>query len=98
MPLAVPSQTRLEKHLSDYVADLQAVGRKIEPPLHKEPQIRYLLLAGIRRLLDYFKARQQSYVPPLRSIWLTPSSRRLPVRFDDLIQLSKGSVSSATRR
>ena len=34
---------------------------KIEPPLHKEPQIRYLLLADIRRLLDYLKARQQGY-------------------------------------
>ena len=31
---------------------------KTEPPLHKEPQIRYLLLSGIRRLLDYLKARQ----------------------------------------
>jgi site-specific recombinase XerD len=31
---------------------------KIDPPLHKEPQVRYLLLADIRRLLDYLKARQ----------------------------------------
>jgi hypothetical protein len=30
-------------------------------PLHKEPQIRYLLLADIRRLLDYLKVRQQGY-------------------------------------
>jgi site-specific recombinase XerD len=39
--------------------DLKNPFAKIEPPLHKEPQIRYLLLADIRRLLDYLKARQQ---------------------------------------
>ena len=41
--------------------DLKNPFAKIEPPLHKEPQIRYLLLADIRRLLDYLKARQQGY-------------------------------------
>jgi hypothetical protein len=33
--------------------DLKNPFAKIEPPLHKEPQIRYLLLSDIRRLLDY---------------------------------------------
>jgi hypothetical protein len=32
--------------------DLKNPFAKIEPPLHKEPQIRYLLLSDIRRLLD----------------------------------------------
>jgi hypothetical protein len=34
---------------------------KIEPPLHKEPQIRYLLLSDIRRLLEYLGTRQNGY-------------------------------------
>jgi hypothetical protein len=34
---------------------------KIDPPIQKEPQIRYLLLADIRRLLDYLKNSQQGY-------------------------------------
>jgi site-specific recombinase XerD len=41
--------------------DLKNPFAKIEPPLHKEPQIRYLLLADIRGLLDYLKVRQQGY-------------------------------------
>jgi hypothetical protein len=41
--------------------DLKNPFAKIEPPLHNEPQIRYLLLADIRRLLDYLKVRQQGY-------------------------------------
>ena len=41
--------------------DLKNPFAKIEPPLHKEPQIRYLLLADIRRLLDYLRTRQQGY-------------------------------------
>jgi hypothetical protein len=38
--------------------DLKNPFAKIEPPLHRESQIRYLLLADIRRLLDYLKSRQ----------------------------------------
>ena len=41
--------------------DLKNPFAKIEPPLQKEPQIRYLLLADIRRLLGYLKVRQQGY-------------------------------------
>ena len=41
--------------------DLKNPFAKIEPPLHKEPQIRYLLLSEIRRLLDYLKSRRQGY-------------------------------------
>ena len=41
--------------------DLMNPFAKIEPPLQNEPQIRYLLLSNIRRLLDYLKARQQGY-------------------------------------
>jgi hypothetical protein len=37
---------------------------KIEQPLQNEPQIRYLLLIDIRRLLDYLKARQQGWGKP----------------------------------
>jgi len=32
---------------------------KIDPPIQKKPKICDLLLADIRRLLDYLKARQQ---------------------------------------
>ena len=61
--------------------DLKNPFAKIEPPLQKEPQIHYLLLADIRRLLDYLK------VSPA-GIWLRPRippgqrplSNRLPVR------------------
>jgi hypothetical protein len=45
--------------------DLKNPFAKIEPPLHKESQIRYLLLFGIRRLLDYLKVRQQGYCSAL---------------------------------
>jgi hypothetical protein len=41
--------------------DLKNPFAQIEPPLHKEPQIRYLLRADIRRLLGYLKAHQQGY-------------------------------------
>jgi hypothetical protein len=38
--------------------DLKNPFGRIVPPLHKEPKIRYLLLADIRRLLAYLKSRQ----------------------------------------
>jgi hypothetical protein len=41
--------------------DLKNPFAKIEPPLQNEPQIRYLLLSQIRRLLDYLKSRRQGY-------------------------------------
>ena len=41
--------------------DLKNPFTKIEPPLQNEPQIRYLLLADSRRLLDYLRARQHGY-------------------------------------
>ena len=49
--------------------DLKNPFAKIEPPLHKEPQIRYLLLSDIRRLLDYLEVpaaglRLRPRVPP----------------------------------
>ena len=47
--------------------DLKNPFAKIEPPLHKEPQIRYLLLSDIRRLLDYLKASSRATAPPSRS-------------------------------
>ncbi len=50
---------------------------KIEPPLHNEPQIRYLLLSDIRRLLDYLKARSRDMALPSRSTWPTPSFKPL---------------------
>ena len=56
--------------------DIKNRFAKIEPPLHKEPQIRYLLLSEIRRLLDYLKSGRQGYGSPSRSTWPTLSSRR----------------------
>ena len=56
--------------------DLKNPFAKIEPPLHKEPQIRYLLLADIRRLLDYLNPGGMATALPSRSTWPTPSSRQ----------------------
>ena len=47
--------------------DLKNPFAKIEPPLHKEPQIRYLLLSEIRRLLDYLESGGRATAPPSRS-------------------------------
>ena len=42
--------------------DLKNQLARIDPPIHKEPQIRYLLLPDIRRLLGYLKSHgQQGY-------------------------------------
>jgi hypothetical protein len=60
---------------------------KIEPPLHKEPQIRYLLLADIRRLLDYLKTRQNGYGSAL-AFHLANALFQTACRFDELIQLT----------
>jgi integrase len=60
---------------------------KIEPPLHKEPQISYLLLADIRRLLDYLKAWQQGYGSGL-TFHLANALFQTACRFDELIQLT----------
>jgi hypothetical protein len=70
--------------------DLKNPFAKIEPPLHKEPQIRYLLLSEIRRLLYYLKSRRQGYgsAPDQRSL-----PDRLPVRGIDpahLVRLPEG--------
>ena len=42
--------------------DLKNPFAKIEPPLHKEPQIRYLLLSEIRRLLDYLNSYKTKFL------------------------------------
>jgi integrase len=60
---------------------------KIDPPLQKEPQIRYLLLADVRRLLEYLKARQQGYGSTL-VFHLANALFQTACRFDELIQLT----------
>ena len=67
--------------------DLKNPFAKIEPPLHKEPQIRYLLLADIRRLLDYLKVRQQGYGSAL-AFHLANALFQTACRFDELIRLT----------
>ena len=67
--------------------DLKNPFGKIDPPLHKEPQIRYLLLADIRRLLDYLKVRQQGYGSAL-AFHLANALFQTACRFDELIQLT----------
>jgi hypothetical protein len=52
--------------------DLKNPFAKIEPPLHKESQIRYLLLSEIRRFLE---SRRRATALPSRSIWPTRSSK-----------------------
>ena len=63
--------------------DLKNPFAKIEPPLHKEPQIRYLLLSDIRRLLDYLKVRQQGYGSGL-AFHLANALFQTACRFDEL--------------
>jgi hypothetical protein len=74
--------------------DLKNPFAKIDPPLHKEPQIRYLLLADIRRLLDYLKVRQQGYgICPRVQPSPRPLPDRLPIRGVDpahLVRLPEG--------
>ena len=67
--------------------DLKNPFAKIEPPLHKEPQIRYLLLADIRRLLDYLKDPQQGYGSAL-AFHLTNALFQTACRFEELIQFT----------
>ena len=69
--------------------DVKNPFTKIDPPLHKEPQVRYLLLADIRRLLDYLKARQQGYGSAL-TFHLANTLFQTACRFDELIQLKWG--------
>jgi integrase len=66
--------------------DVKNPFAKIDPPLHKEPQIRYLLLADVRRLLNYLKARQQGYGSVL-AFHLANALFQTACRFDELIQL-----------
>ena len=67
--------------------DLKNPFAKIEPPLQNEPQIRYLLLADIRRLLGYLKARQQGYGSAL-AFQLANTLFQTACRFDELIRLN----------
>ena len=67
--------------------DLKNPFAKIEPPLHKEPQIRYLLLSDIRRLLAYLKTRQNGYGSAL-GFHLANALFQAACRFEELIQLT----------
>jgi integrase len=67
--------------------DLKNPFAKIEPPLHKEPQIRHLLLADIRRLLDYLRARKQGYGSAL-AFHLANALFQTACRFEELIRLT----------
>jgi integrase len=60
---------------------------KSSPPLQNEPEIRYLLLADIRRLLDYLKVRQQGYGSAL-AFHLANALFQTACRFEELIQLT----------
>ena len=67
--------------------DLKNPFAKIEPPLQNEPQIRYLLLADIRRLLAYLKTRQNGYGSAL-AFHLANALFQTACRFDELIRLT----------
>jgi integrase/recombinase XerC len=66
--------------------DLKNPFAKIEPPLQNEPQICYLMLGDIRRLLDHLKARQNGYGSQL-AFHLANALFQTACRFDELIQL-----------
>ena len=57
---------------------------KIDPRSRREPHIRYLLLADIRRLLAYLKGRQQGYGSAL-AFHLANALFLTACRFDELI-------------
>jgi len=67
--------------------DLKNPFSKTDPPIQKEPQIHYLLLADIRRLLGYIKTRQQGYGSAL-AFHLANALFQTACRFDELIQLT----------
>jgi integrase len=69
--------------------DVKNPFAKIDPPIQKEPQIRYLLLADIRGLLDYLKVRKQGYGSAL-TFHLANTLFQTACRFDELIQLRWG--------
>jgi site-specific recombinase XerD len=69
--------------------DVKNPFAKIDPPLHKEPQIRYLLLAHFLRLLDHMKARQQGYGSAL-AFHLAHALFQTACRFDELISAQMG--------
>jgi integrase len=69
--------------------DVKNPFAKIDPPLQKEPRIRYLLLADVRRLLDYLKVWQQGYGSAL-VFHLANALFQTACRFDELIQLKWG--------
>jgi integrase len=77
--------------------DLKNPFTKIEPPLQKEPQIRYLLLADIRRLLDYLKSQQQGYGSAL-AFHLANALFQTACRFDELIQLKWSDCQTVGKR
>ena len=62
--------------------DLKNPFAKIDSPIQNEPQIRYLLLADIRRLLGYLKARQQGYGSAL-AFHLANALFQTACRFDE---------------
>jgi integrase len=92
--ITVSSLLRIRSRLSTSLSqpcsthwDLKNPFTKFEPPLHKEPQIHYLLLPDIRRLLDYLKVRQQGYGSAL-AFHLTNALFQTACRFEELIQLT----------
>jgi integrase len=66
--------------------DVKNPFTKVKPPLQKEPQIRYLVLVDIRRLLDYLRTRQQGYGSSL-AFHLANVLFQTACRVDELIQL-----------
>ena len=83
---ANPKQIRAALSFAYKHWDVKNPFAKIDPPLHKEPQIRYLLLADVRWLLDYLKARQRGYGSAL-AFYLANALFQTACRFDELIQL-----------
>ena len=76
--------------------DLKNLFAKMDPPLNKEPQIRYLLLADIRRLLACLKNRQQGYGSAL-AFYLANALFQTACRFDELIQLKWGDCQAVAK-
>jgi len=67
--------------------DLKNPFAKIEPPIHNEPQIHYLMLADVRRLLAHLRSQENDGYGARLAFHLANALFLSACRFDELIQL-----------
>jgi site-specific recombinase XerD len=75
--------------------DLKNPFAKIEPPIHNEPQINYLMLADVRRLLAHLRSQENHGYGARLAFHLANALFLTACRFDELIQLEWSSCQRA---